>query len=74
MQGITLLEIIELIAEQPNLCFRPLKVEQADFRYVDWNEMNAMYELDDMSDDDKKGYLRKYAGQEDLNGIYRPCL
>ena len=39
MQGITFLEITELIAEHPDLGFQPRNVEQVDFMDVDWDEM-----------------------------------
>ena len=74
MQGITLLELTDLVAHAvPDLYFRS-NVE-ADYTNIDWDEMYDMYDdlrnnLNGMSDDDKKEYLLKNADQDELNYIY----
>ena len=70
MQGITFLEMTDLIAKLPDLGFQPRNVKQVDFMDVDWDGMIYTYGLYDMSDDDKKEHLRKHVCQERFNQNY----
>ena len=73
MQGITLDELTDIVEADPDLYYRS-NVE-AHYTNIDWDEKSDMYDLDvydldGMSDDDKKKYLLKNADQENLNNVY----